>query len=555
VRTAVLFGTRVSALAAVLLAALGAALNVRAATAAPGLMVGATEDMFKLEPALAGSVARDLGLRAARVSLHWDSWQTSLKAEDAADLQAAVSTGPRVIVAVYGWHNEAPQDAASRDRYCAYVRDLLVQVPRINDVVIWNEPNISYFWRPQYTADGESASPAAYEALLARCWDVLHALRPNVSVIAPATSPWGNDDPNNSVVIAHSPVVFIRKLGEAYRASGRTDPIFDTVGHHVYGAAPGERPWRDHPYSRRISQGDLRKLVNLLQEAFGGTRQPVPGMPVNGRAAPVWYLESGFETTPPAEKAPLYRNRETTSALPDSVGALPWTVLPDPSSQAPDQATQLRDAVRLAYCQPYVEGIFNFLLRDQEDLVYWQSGVLWADRTPKGSYGAYRTVIAEAASGTVDCSLFGAAAGAPPPGVEEPQPSTVRPEAPTLPQPVTASDTHLAGTTAATDSGAGRRFTVKWVRQLRRAYGRRNVDWRIAVRATLEAQYVARIVNARGRPTLTVRGMLVNSRVTAIRFPRRALIRGKYRVVLQLRAPHSLTLRSRPFLVLAARSS
>ena len=527
---------------------------MRAATAAPGLMVGATDDLFKLEPGLAGTVAHDLGLRAARVSLHWDSWQTRVKAEDAAELQAAVSTGVRVIVAVYGWHDQAPQDAESRDRYCAYVRDLLEQVPRINDVVIWNEPNISYFWRPQFTAGGESASPAAYGALLARCWDVLHALRPNVNVIAPATSPWGNDDPDNSVVIAHSPVVFIRKLGEAYRASGRTDPIFDTVGHHVYGAEPGERPWRDHPYSRRISQGDLGKLVNLLQEAFGGTRQPVPGMPVNGHTASVWYLESGYETTPPPEKAPLYRNRETTSALPDSVGALPWTVLPNPSTRAPDQATQLRDAVRFAYCQPYVEGIFNFLLRDQEDLVYWQSGLLWADRTPKASYGAFRAAIEEATNGTVDCSLFGAAPGPPAPDVEEPQPLSMPPQPLTLAPQVGGGGTPLAATPAVLGRGTDGRFTVKWVRQLRRAYGRRNVSWRIAVRATLEARYVARIVDARGRRTLTARGMLVGSRVTAIRFPRRALARGKYRVVLEVRPPRVLTLRSRPFRVLAARS-
>jgi hypothetical protein len=537
----VLFGTRMSALAAVLLAAIGAALNVRAATAAPGLMVGATEDMFKLEPGLGGSLARDLGLQAARVSLHWEAWQTTLNPEDAAELENAASTGVRVVVAVYGWRDQAPQDAVSRDRYCSYVRDLLQQVPQINDVVIWNEPNISYFWRPQFTADGGSAAPAAYEALLARCWDVVHTLRPGVNVIAPVTSPWGNDDPDNSVVISHSPVTFIRKLGEAYRASGRTEPIFDTVGQHVYGSSPGERPWRQHPYSRRISQGDLGKLVDLLQDAFGGTRQPVPGMPVNERSASIWYLESGFETTPDPEKRPLYRNEETTAALPDSLGEPPWTVLPDASSPAPDQATQLRDAVRLAYCQPYVGAIFNFLLRDQEELNYWQSGVLWADRTPKDSYGAFRGAIAEASSGNVDCSLFGFAPGEPPsPAAEEPEPLTLPPGWIPETKPVAVGSPRIA---------AVRVLQVAWARQLRGRYARRNVRWRVAVRASLAAPYIARVVNARGRRMFAAKGTLAEGGITAISFPRRRLAPGRYRVLLQAGAAPPVSLRGGLFRV------
>ena len=71
-------------------------------------------------------------------------------------------------------------------------------------------------------------------------------------------------------------------------------------------------------------------------------------------------------------------------------------MLPNADSLAPDQATQLRDAVRLAYCQPYVTAIFNFLLRDQPELSRWQSGVLWTDGSPKASYVAWRGAIAEA---------------------------------------------------------------------------------------------------------------------------------------------------------------
>ena len=58
------------------------------------------------------------------------------------------------MLSVYALGDAAPQDDASRDAYCSFVRDALVQVPGINDVVIWNEPNLSYFWKPQFGADG-----------------------------------------------------------------------------------------------------------------------------------------------------------------------------------------------------------------------------------------------------------------------------------------------------------------------------------------------------------------------------------------------------------------
>ena len=260
-----------------------------------------------------------------------------------------------------------------------------------------------------------SVAPAAYEALLARCWDVLHAFRPGVNVVAFATAPSGNDDPAMPSP-SHSPVEFIRGVGDAYRASNRRAPLFDTVSHHVYGASPGERPWQRHTTSKRISEGDLGKLVDTLQAGFNGTKQATPGMPVDGRTVPIWYLESGFQTTPSPAKAALYSSSETTTALPDWTGGLPWSVLPNADSPAPDQATQLRDAVRLAYCQPYVTAIFNFLLRDQPELSRWQSGVLWTDGSPKASYVAWRGAIAEANLGTVNCSLFADPSAQPPTG-------------------------------------------------------------------------------------------------------------------------------------------
>ncbi len=531
-------------LAAVFAAGLAAAVPSPAG-GAPGLLVGVTEDMFKLEPTLTRSVASDLGLGAARVSLNWNPGQTALAEQDAALVQNALSTGVRVVLAVYGGRDSVPRDAAAREAYCSYVRAALARFPQIDDVVIWNEPNLSYFWRPQFDAAGRSVSPSAYAELLARCWDVLHGLRPTVNVIAPATSPWGFDDPAHWEVISHSPTSFIRALAAAYRATGRDRPIFDTVGHHVYGSFPGERPWRRHASWRRISQGDLDKLVAELQAGFGGTAQGVPGRPTGARVVPVWYMEAGFDTQPDPEKRHLYVNAEPTAAIPDSVGAAPWTTLPDADSPAPDQATQLRDALRFAACQPYVGAFFNFLLRDQENLIVWQSGVLWADRTPKGSYAAFKEVVGEVTRGAVDCRLFG--------DVPAQQPALTEEELLPAPPPGASGPTAPLGGSLAPKGTQRHKLAlvrVVWLRH--QTYSRKHADWSIAVRATRAARYRA-VISRGGRVRLEARGRLRARRLTHIRFPRRALAPGRYRVVLRLEtappAAEALKVRSAPFRV------
>jgi hypothetical protein len=291
------------------------------------------------------------------------------------------------------------------------VRSALARYSQIRDVVIWNEANKSFFWRPQFAPNGSSAAPAAYAALLARCWDVLHAFRPGVNLLT-STSSKGNDNPSAASNVSHSPGNFIRKLGEAYRAGGRTAPIFDTVGHHPYGEHSSERPWRRHPLSGTIGQGDWDKLTQAYHDAFAGTAQPNPGRCTGGRCALIWYMEVGYQTTIDGQKAHLYTGAENTEhPLPAAAAGDPQGTYPDEKSLAPDQATQLADAVKLAYCQPYVQAYFNFLLRDETDLARWQSGVLWPDWTPKGSYGPFAAAVAEANARAVDCTALKALGG------------------------------------------------------------------------------------------------------------------------------------------------
>jgi hypothetical protein len=90
------------------------------------------------------------------------------------DAVAGAAAGLRIVLTIVGPPRAAPLDAPARDAYCAYARGVLDRYPTIDDIVIWNEPNLRFFWQPQYNADGSSAAPAAYAGLLVR-WDVLHA--------------------------------------------------------------------------------------------------------------------------------------------------------------------------------------------------------------------------------------------------------------------------------------------------------------------------------------------------------------------------------------------
>jgi hypothetical protein len=390
------------------LALLGAATGVSHARADNGLFVGASGNALKFEPAEAIAVARDLGIAHFRISILWNPGQASLSAAEQAHLDRAVELASdlRIIVSVYSeYGKDAPVSVQARDEYCGYVRGVLERYPQINDVLIWIEPNKEQFWRDQFNADGSSAAPKNYVMLLARCWDVLHAFRPGVNVIAPGTSPRGNDRPHARSNISHSPGRFIREMGKAYRALGRTRPLFDTVGHNAYGEHSAERPWRRHRFSTTISEGDWNKLMQALWDAFHGTAQRIPAKCTDARCVSIWYLEIGYQTAPDAEKNALYEGTETDPhPIPDFIGE-PETSTPDERSFAPDQATQILDGIRLAYCQPYVGAyfIFNLQLWDDPNLGWWQSAPLWADRTRKDSYPAFAEAMRQVRERSIDC--------------------------------------------------------------------------------------------------------------------------------------------------------
>ena len=334
-----------------LAAALAAAALLPArASAAPGLLLGVDDDSLKWYAHTSSllSIYRTLDLGAVRATVDWPADSTART-----ELQRVASAGRsiRVVLAVTGSADAPPLDAAARNDYCGYAASILRRYPWIHDVAIWTEPNSPAFWKPR------AGAAAAYEALLATCWDALHAAQPAANVIA-TSAPHAR------------PGDWYAALGKTYHASGRMQPIFDTVGHNAYPDTSAEPPAAHHAHA--IDEGDLDRLVTALRKAFGA----VP---------PIWYLEDGFQSS---GGPPLYGGVETDRR---------------PVSEE-IQAAQLAAAVRLAYCQPGVTGFFNFELRDDASLAGWQSGLLRPDWSPKPAFAAYRRTIAAARAGALDCA-------------------------------------------------------------------------------------------------------------------------------------------------------
>jgi len=349
------------------------------------LIVGLTDDTAKWMSRQDGIVGvhRDLRLMAVRVTIPWKPGQvrpTLLQQVYLHRIARMVQLNDRVVLAVYNVARYAPTTARLRNQYCAFLHGAVRRIPLIHDVEIWNEANSPAYW-PQ------SEGAAAYEALLARCYDVLHDRPGPINVISSTAS-------------RHDPGGFVFALGDAYRVSGRARPLFDTFGHNPYPENSAEPPWLLHQDSDLLAQGDYETLMNVLRTSFEGTGQPPPGT----RGVTIWYVEDGFQTVAPPEKRRYYHGRENDRH------ALPALAAPDDGGEL-DQATQLRDAILLAYCQPAVSGFLNFGLLDEDRLGGWQAGLLWRDGTRKPSYDTFKAAIAEVRRRDTDCSRV---RGAPP---------------------------------------------------------------------------------------------------------------------------------------------
>jgi len=307
------------------------------------------------------------GFRAVRVTQIWSPGDRTVSPADQTILRnvtsAAALDAIQVLVSVLPFGSATtPLTDTDQADFAAYAASVARAATGVRIVIVGNEPNLNRYWLPQFNDDGSDAAAPAYESLLALTYDALKAESPSLTVLGGAVSPRGGDV--SGIRPTHSPTVFIRDLGVAYRASGRTKPIMDGFAFHPYEDNSSIAPDAGtHPNTTTIALADYDKLVALLGEAFDGTAQA-------GSTLAIYYDEFGVETVIPAAEQSHYTGTEPDTTKPVSEAT---------------QAAYYRQAIELAFCQSNVKALFLFHAFDEPALAGWQSGVYYANGTPKTS--------------------------------------------------------------------------------------------------------------------------------------------------------------------------
>jgi hypothetical protein len=272
----------------------------------------------------------------------------------------AQAAGVRILLSLYSLKGSAHDPGA----FCAWAQKVAETVSQwgIHDYIVWNEPNTRLYWSPQKDASGKDVAGPQYEALLAQCYDVLHAADPLANVIAMGLSPRASTSESNE------PLVFLRDVGRAYRASGRTTPIMDQLSVHPYPnpGNPTDAPGVGYDNPDRFGVPNLDRVKQAVYDGFNGTGQPTT---LNGLTFII--DEIGWQTD--TTKYPGYVNAENVRVVSEQ-----------------QQADDIRLlATKYFACDPTVVGVQLFLLVDEkyrngrnESNTYvgggWQSGLVTA---------------------------------------------------------------------------------------------------------------------------------------------------------------------------------
>jgi hypothetical protein len=369
-------------------AALAAAGN---AAAAP-LRYGVADDWPKFHAC--GDVwwqsATDIGYQEFRMTVQWNE-ATPTVIPFQANIQAAIDCAKlnnlEPILAVYPQHPAAiGSNAGAQAQFATFVSLVGQAFPGVKDIIVGNEPNVNRFWQPQYRG-GKDAAATDYEHTLAQSYDALKTVRPDAIVWGPAISSRGNDHANATSNPSHSPVWFIKYLGDAYRASGRTKPIFDEFDMHPYPPVQDSAPFSKPFQWPQAGAANLDRVKQALWDAFNGTAQPTPAEQAPGQNArpatdgpglPINLDEVGEQTVVTGHDA----------AYTDS----PENVVPITEQQQAASHVQLAE---IAACDPDVKALLYFPLIDDTSLSGgFQSGNLFADLTHKASYAGVKAKIA-----------------------------------------------------------------------------------------------------------------------------------------------------------------
>jgi hypothetical protein len=377
-----------------LVCALAALAAPAAALGSATMYMGAAEDEGRnADPQVAMAkmqLAKAAGFDTIRVTALWSAPMTAVPNDQLQALQSIAAAGVfldiRVVATVMPIGSRyTPLTAAARTQFARFAADLVRRVPTIREYIVGNEPNLNRYWLPQFGPNGEDVAATAYVQLLARAYDRMKAADPGIFINGGSVSPRGIDRPGTGRD-THSPTAFITDMGTAYRAMKRSKPIMDGFSFHPYGENSSTPPTLVHTSGTSLGLADYPTLVDLLGKAFDGTAQ-------KGSSLPIVYDEYGVDSQIPMAKRSFYGGTEPATTRPVTEGV---------------QAAYYDEALRLAACQPTVRGFLIFHVTDETDYNRWQSGVYYADGTPKSTRAAVKASMNAIRKGAYEC-------GEPPP--------------------------------------------------------------------------------------------------------------------------------------------
>jgi hypothetical protein len=296
----------------------------------------------------------------------------------------AQAAGIRIILVLYSIKGSDHDPA----QFCAWAQQVAQTVGQwgIHDFVVGNEVNTRLYWSPQKDGAGRDIAAPAYEALLATCYDSIHAFDPLANVIGMGLSPRASTPESNE------PLVFLRDVGKAYRASGRTLPIMDQLSVHPYPnpSSPTDGPEVGYDNPNRFGLANLDRVKQAVFDAFDGTAQPTTSTGLT-----LVIDEIGWQTD--TTQYSSYVNPENVPVLTEQ-----------------QQADRIKTMVtRYLACDPTVADVQVFLLVDEryrngrdENGAYlgggWQSGLVTAGgdgvSQPKSSYAPSAALFGEGRS-------------------------------------------------------------------------------------------------------------------------------------------------------------
>ena len=302
------------------------------------------------------------GAEPTDLAYNWDTYDRTVRfaVENNINPVFSIIGTPPWANAAKGW-NVAPTNARDLRRFAAaaqkrysgrFVNADGVTLPRVSSWMAWNEPNNPVFLKPQYRRVGTKwaiQSGADYARICNAIVQGIKSVQRTSKVACGATGPRGNNNPSSSRQSV-SPIAFLR----AMRAGGARG--FDAYAHHPYYGSPTETPTtKPRPGLRgqpptAVTLGNFDVLVKELDRLYGKPMR-------------IWVTEYGYQTNPT-----------------DRIFGVPYA----------KQAAYLTQAVAFARRHPRIDLFLWFLLRDEERLGGWQSGLITFDGKRKSSFNAFR---------------------------------------------------------------------------------------------------------------------------------------------------------------------